>query len=380
MMENNNWPIKSLSELCDSITYGYTESASIEKIGPKFLRITDIASGRLNWDFVPYCKISDSDFEKYKLKAGDIVIARTGATTGANYTFKQNDPENVVYASYLIKYSIDDEIAYPYFIGYVLKSNNWSEYVDAIAGGSAQPGANAKQLGSFEIQLPPLSEQKAIASVLSSLDDKIDLLHQQNQTLEALAETLFRQWFIEEVKEDWEEKKLDEVSLIKAGGDKPKKCSHVKTEELSIPIYSNGISNKGLYGYTDQAKIFDECITISARGTIGFVCLRKTPFVPIVRLISIVPDNKCITTIYLYLWAKSQNIFGTGSTQEQLTVPDISDSNIIIPPKFKLDKFSEIADAYFNKIDLNEFQIQTLSQLRDTLLPKLMSGEVRVKN
>ena len=196
-MENSNWPIKTLSELCNSVTYGYTESASLEKIGPKFLRITDIASGRLNWDSVPYCKITDVDFEKYKLKAGDIVIARTGATTGANYTFKQGDPENVVYASYLIKYSINQEIANPYFVGYVLKSNNWSEYVDAIAGGSAQPGANAKQLGSFEIQLPPLPEQKAIASVLSSLDDKIDLLHQQNQTLEALAETLFRQWFIE---------------------------------------------------------------------------------------------------------------------------------------------------------------------------------------
>jgi len=63
-MENSTWPIKTLSELCNSITYGYTESASLERIGPKFLRITDIASGRLNWDSVPYCKITDVDFEK----------------------------------------------------------------------------------------------------------------------------------------------------------------------------------------------------------------------------------------------------------------------------------------------------------------------------
>src|SRR5690606_6710412 len=102
-------------------------------------------------------------------------------------------------------------------VGYVLQASNWYEYVDAIAGGSAQPGANAKQLGSYPFILPPLPEQKAIASVLSSLDDKIDLLHRQNKTLEAMAETLFRQWFIEEAKEDWEECELSEFGHIICG-------------------------------------------------------------------------------------------------------------------------------------------------------------------
>ena len=175
----SDWREMTLADISSDISYGYTESAKSEKIGPKFLRITDIANGRLNWDTVPYCPISVEDFVKYKLSPGDIVVARTGATTGANYIIKNNDPTEAVFASYLIRYRIDQSYADPNFIGQVLRSITWQDYVDSIAGGSAQPGANAKQLGSFPILLPPIPEQCAIAAVLSSLDNKIDLLHRQ---------------------------------------------------------------------------------------------------------------------------------------------------------------------------------------------------------
>jgi type I restriction enzyme S subunit len=213
----SDWREMTLADISSDISYGYTESAKSEKIGPKFLRITDIANGRLNWDTVPYCPISVEDFVKYKLSPGDIVVARTGATTGANYIIKNNDPTEAVFASYLIRYRIDQSYADPNFIGQVLRSITWQDYVDSIAGGSAQPGANAKQLGSFPILLPPLPEQRAIASVLSSLDNKIDLLHRQNKTLEAMAETLFRQWFVEEADEGWEEGKLPDEFVFTMG-------------------------------------------------------------------------------------------------------------------------------------------------------------------
>ena len=227
--------------------------------------------------------------------------------------------------------------------------------------------------------LPPLPEQKAIASVLSSLDDKIDLLHRQNITLEAMAETLFRQWFIEEADDSWEEKVLGEIADIKAGGDKPKVFSEIKTDKCNIPIYSNGINNEGLYGYTNSAKIKTESITISARGTIGYVCLRQEPYVPIVRLISIVSNENFVSCKYLYLWAKSQNISGTGTTQQQLTVPDLSSSNLILPPLEIINEFTNLVNPLFTKILINKSQIHSLEKLRDTLLPKFMSGEVRVK-
>ena len=199
----SEWKKTTLGKISNKISYGYTESANNKPVGPKFLRITDIANGRLQWDKVPYCPISKVNFEKYALKTGDIVIARTGATTGATYTIKTNDPKNVVFASYLIRYQIDQTLADPFFIDFILKSNYWNGFIDGIKGGSAQPGANAKQFASFEIKLPPLPEQKAIAEVLGSLDDKIDLLHRQNKTLEQMAETLFRQWFVEDNDKNW---------------------------------------------------------------------------------------------------------------------------------------------------------------------------------
>lgn len=388
-MENSTWPIKTLSELCNSVTYGYTESASLEKIGPKFLRITDIASGRLNWNSVPYCKITDVDFKKYKLKAGDIVIARTGATTGANYTFKQGDPDNVVYASYLIKYSINQEIANPNFVGYVLKSNNWSEYVDAIAGGSAQPGANAKQLGSFEIQLPPLPEQKAIASVLSSLDDKIDLLHQQNQTLEALAETLFRQWFIEEAKEDWEERPLSSIANFLNGlacQKFPPKDSINRLPVLKIKDLTSGISENSDWASTDVKPEY-----IIRNGDVIFAWSASL-------MVKIWNGEDCILNQHLfkvtseefskwfyYFWCKQHLREFISIAQSHATTmghikrSDLDEAMVLIPEEKEIEQMTIQMNPILEKIQLNNNQINSLSKLRDTLLPKLMSGEVRVK-
>ena len=109
-----NWKTYKLGEISTTITYGYTESASLEEIGPKFLRITDIQNSFISWNNVPYCPISNKDFEKYKLEIGDILIARTGNSTGENAIIK--DEINAVYASYLISYQIDKNKADPTFV------------------------------------------------------------------------------------------------------------------------------------------------------------------------------------------------------------------------------------------------------------------------
>src|SRR5690606_28132474 len=127
--------------------------------------------------------------------------------------------------------------------------------------------------------------------------------------------------------------------------------SDVPTEEINVPIYSNGITNDGLYGYTDKAKIFEESVTISARGTIGFVCLRSTPFVPIVRLISAIADEKYISTKFLYMWLKNQNIYGNGTTQQQLTVPDFKSSKIIIPTLILVEEYTDQMNGIIENIN-----------------------------
>ena len=386
----------TLSDVCTNITYGYTASATSENTGVKFLRITDIVPSRIDWESVPFCKISPSDLDKYQIREGDIVIARTGATTGYNKTIKQL-PYPAVYASYLIKYDLDRFKADSAFVGYVLQASNWYEYVDAIAGGSAQPGANAKQLGSYPFILPAIPEQKAIASVLSSLDDKIDLLHRQNKTLEAMAETLFRQWFIEEAKEDWLTVQVkDIVKQIKPGTNYQPKRLESGIPFLNVRNLKNGqIDLQGIsfisqeeYERVHKAwkpEVGD--VLISRIGTLGIVAVlgkRDMPMAVHYNMLVLKPNltNKA----FLYFLLRSQyfqDLYSSKarqSVQEYVAVEDAEAIELKLPLNDadfvkKQEQFSDL----FNKIRANLAQIQTLEKLRDTLLPKLMSGEVRVQ-
>ena len=381
------WKETTLADLCIDISYGYTESAKQEKIGPKFLRITDIASGRIEWTDVPYCTINEADFDKYKLLPGDIVIARTGATTGANYTIKENDPNYLVFASYLIRYIIDRSKADPFYIGQLLRSPNWNEYIDAIASGSAQPGANAKQLGSFEVNLPPLREQRAIASVLSSLDDKIDLLHRQNKTLEEMAETLFRQWFVEEADEGWEVGKLgDEFDFTM--GTSPSGSSF-NEEGIGTPMYQGNRD----FGFrfpdnrvsTTEPKRFAEKYDtlISVRAPVGEqnMANEKCCIGRGVAAFRYKPKSDYYTYTYFkmkLLMDEIKQFNETGTVFGSISKNDFQEIEIIIPPSNLVERFQKEVKPIDDKIIINCNQNRTLIALRDTLLPKLMSGNIRV--
>lgn len=230
-----------------------------------------------------------------------------------------------------------------------------------------------------DISIPDIKTQQKIVSILSSIDEKIETNKRINENLEEQAKALFKSWFVDFDRNEWVHCELGDITLITAGGDRPSKYTNKKTIECHVPIYSNGIDNEGLYGYTNVAKIHEESITISARGTIGYVCLRLEPYVPIVRLISIIPNKKELSAKYLYLWALTQNITGTGTTQQQLTVPIFRKTPISIPSDTKLKQFNSIADPLFSQIESNKKENIKLSTLRDTLLPKLMSGELSVE-
>ena len=385
----------TLSDVCKNITYGYTASATSENTGVKFLRITDIVPSRIDWESVPFCKISPSDLDKYQIREGDIVIARTGATTGYNKTIKQL-PYPAVYASYLIKYDLDRYKADSAFVGYVLQASNWYEYVDAIAGGSAQPGANAKQLGSYTFILPALPEQKAIASVLSSLDDKIDLLHRQNKTLEAMAETLFRQWFIEEAKEDWEIFQLQDLAKLQIGRTPPRKESHwfsdntndmkwVSIKDLGahgiFVTYSSEYLPISTIDHFNIPIIPEGTVMLSFKMTVGRVGIAIENMVSN-EAIAQFQIKKRLTSELLYCFLKQFNFDTLGSTSSIVTAVNtalLKGIEIALPEDDLIQEFTEQVKSYFDKVKANQLQIQTLENLRDTLLPKLMSGEVRVQ-
>lgn len=265
------------------------------------------------------------------------------------------------------------------YLYYLLSQQAFFDYVMSGAKGCKMPRGDKKQIMQWPVTLPPLEEQQRIAGILGSLDDKIELNRRINANLEAQALALFRSWFVDNKTNDLKYYELGDIATISAGGDKPAVYSKDLTEQCCIPIYSNGIDNEGLYGYTNSAKINTASITISARGTIGYVCLRTKPYVPIVRLISVVPNKSELSAEFLYLWALTQNISGTGTTQQQLTVPDFRKTSIGLPPEETLKRFNNVIIPIFQKIDTNKNENKTLSALRDTLLPKLMAGEIAIE-
>lgn len=392
----NRWKEIELRDVCSDISYGYTASANETPIGPKFLRITDVAKGRINWESVPYCIINDKDSIKYKLEVGDIVIARTGATTGYNAIIK-NDVD-AVFASYLIRFKVDKKIAAPFFVGYVLQSNRFQDYVDAIAGGSAQPGANAQQFADFEFPLPPLHEQIQIASILSSLDDKIDLLHRQNKTLEQMAETLFRKWLIEKEEKTWEEIDLEYVTKRITDG------SHHSppTTEIGLPMASvKDMHNWGIDINTCRKikeKDFMELVRNDCRPLKNdviiakdgsylkhvFVCPKDLDVVILSSIAILRPNGKynpLLLTTFLKMEStirQLENIV-TGGVIPRIVLKDFKKFKIKLPPIEIQNKALKYIEPLYLKCWNNSNQIHKLDQLRDTILPKLMSGEVKVK-
>ncbi|OWQ93655.1 hypothetical protein CDN99_04140 [Roseateles aquatilis] len=196
MPSNGELSALALAGVCSDVAYGYTESATTAPVGPRFLRITDIQGGRFDWSNVPYCTASAESAKKYALQIGDIVVARTGNSTGENAQVWALDGP-AVFASYLIRFRVDPKKANPFFVGYQLRTQRFRDYVMAVRGGSAQPGANAKQLGGFELLLPERSYQDETVEVLRELDRRIDLLRQTNTSLESIAQALFKSWFID---------------------------------------------------------------------------------------------------------------------------------------------------------------------------------------
>jgi len=263
-----------------------------------------------------------------------------------------------------------------------------------FTSGSAQPQLPIGDMKKMSISLPTLPEQTAIATILSSLDDKIDLLHRQNKTLEQLAETLFRQWFVEEAEESWEEKSLyDVIELI--GGGTPKTeikenwngnikwlsggdiASNHKSFVMSV---EKTITDLGLQN--SSAKLLPKYSTVtSARGTVGKYCLLSEPMVFSQSNYGIKPKYKdCFFFTYLLIAYSVEELQASayGSVFDTITTNTFKGQKISCPNTNEILKFEEKIKFYFEKILVNQTQIRTLTQTRDTLLPKLMSGEMRV--
>ncbi len=281
---------------------------------------------------------------------------------------------------------IDNKIADYHFIYYLLK-NSYFELVLRKTG-SAQPNLNTKLLKDFDILLPPLPEQFTIASILSSLDDKIDLLHRQNKTLEAMAETLFRQWFVEEADEDWEEGFLpDEFDFTM--GQSPPGTSY-NQEGVGKPMFQGNADfgfrfpEERVYTTEPTRLAYPHDTLISVRAPVGAQNMAKVECC-IGRGVSAF-RYKANNDFYTYTYFKLRSLMDEikkfndeGTVFGSISKTDFLQMGIAIPPEDIIEKFEIHAKPLNDKVIENCIQIKLLEVMRDTLLPKLMSGEVRVE-
>ena len=416
----------SLAEICCDVSYGYTESATSEAVGPKFLRITDIQGGTLDWNKVPYCSATDANTKKYALESGDIVIARTGNSTGEN-TQLSTEPPPAVFASYLIRFRPDASRVNPFFVGYQLRSERFRQYVLAVRSGSAQPGANAKQLGAFTVELIDRALQDEAVEILRALDDRITLLRETNATLEAIAQALFKSWFVD----------FDPVRA-KAEGRQPEGMDATTAalfpdsfEESELGLVPKGwhigtVSDLGevICGKTpptSQPKNYGDDVpfitipdmhgrlvvtstgrSLSRAGAdsqkkkylpAGSVCVSciATPGL-VVRVSSEAQTNQQINSVVpLEKWGKSFPLFllrrigdavrvsgSGGSVFHNLSKSGFESLKVLLVHQELAQRFDEAVEPLVAKIMENQLQAQTLTQLRDTLLPRLISGQLRL--
>jgi type I restriction enzyme S subunit len=179
------WPVASLREVASLIDYGVTASANTQPVGPRFLRITDIQDNRVDWQTVPYCDCDNATAQRAQLAPGDIVFARTGATTGKSYWIREC-PERSVFASYLIRVRPGPRVLSPYLAEFFQSAGYWTQ-IRSIAEGAAQPGVNATKLAAVRVSLPPI----AVQATLSDVTSRVAQLRARADASSANAESLF---------------------------------------------------------------------------------------------------------------------------------------------------------------------------------------------
>lgn len=388
----SEWKETNLNEIIDLIGGGTPKTSVPEYWNGDipWLSVADFNNGK-KYVFETEKTITELGLKNSSTKLlnkGDIIISARGtvgvaAVLGKEMTFNQS--------CYGIRAKSD--LSTTDYIYYLLK-DTVSGFLQ-IAHGGVFDTITRDTFKEIEISLPPLPEQTTIASVLSSLDDKIVLLHRQNDTLEKMAETLFRQWFVEEAKDDWEEVKITDLFEVRDGThDSPKQRAFGKKLITSKHLSKHSIDFNSAYFISEEdfeqinkrSKVDTDDILFSMIGTIGIIYFEQSNEIDYaIKNIGLFKTSQNPSWKYFtLLWLKSdlgnEFIFEnrSGSTQEYISLGSLRSIIFSIPSLETVKDFNKEVEPLFQKIKSNQTQIHTLTALRDTLLPKLMSGEVRV--
>ncbi|MCM4162802.1 hypothetical protein DHC50_04275 [Arenibacter sp. A80] len=385
----HNWKSYKLSELTSVITKGTTPSTygfDFLASGINYIRAQSLNySGSIDEESFSYISQEAHDrLKRSQLKKNDILFSMAGAYLGMVGMIKESHcPANTNQAVGIIRISVD--FVDVKFVEYTLRNPSTVEFVNSQSGQSAQPNINLAEIGNLSFKFPPLQEQKAIASILSALDDKIENNLAMNKTLEDMAMALYKHWFVDfgpfadgefvdselgMIPKGWEVKQLKEILEIKYGKD------HKKLEEGTIPVYGTG----GIMRYVNQSLYDQESILIPRKGSLNNLYYLNRKFWTVDTLfyskIKLTGFGK-----YAFHFLKTLDLasMDVGSAIPSLTTQLLNRINVVIPPNHEVLKYDKIVTIWFNMIQSNIEENQTLTEIRDTMLSKLISGEVRLK-
>ena len=389
--------------------YGYTAAeTSLTEGTYKYLRITDIVPYYVDFESVPFCKITEKDVSKYIVNEGDILIARTGATTGYNYVVPSGI-SNTVYASYLIRFVVDKKLVLPLFLKYVFKTQSYYGFVNNYIGGAAQPGMNAKVFTKFNIPKFSLITQQKIASILSSYDRLIENNTRRIRLLEQMAENLYKEWFVrfrfpghENVEmvnglpKGWEFKRVSNVCETIGGGTPSTTNSAYWGGDIKWVTPSDITSKKSLALLKIAGRITEEglkkssakllppyTILMTSRASIGFFGICPDNVCTNQGFISIIPNKDNVRMYLLYTFkARKEEIISNanGSTFLEISKGRFRKMKVLVPSEDILNMFEKKTMLSFREVLHLEMQNTLLTRQRDLLLPRLMSGKLEVKS
>jgi type I restriction enzyme S subunit len=399
----------SLSELCDAIVDCEHKTANTQSSGIPSIRTTNIKNGRI--DFKNANRVSFAVYKEWTARLepqpNDLILARE-APVGEVGIIPFNQKACLGQRTVLIR--PNQQRIYPKYLLYLLLTPEMRYEMNRRAEGSTVPHLNMLDIRNLAIpKLPPLPEQKAIAHILGTLDDKIELNQQMNQTLEAIAKAIFKSWFVdfdpvrakmegrqpvgmdaataelfpdsfEEsalglIPKGWRVGTLSELGNI-TSGKRPKERSSIATSEMNIPLYGGG----GIMAYVKEPLYNYPILATGRVGTLGIVFrITKSCWTSDNTLVILSKNQEFYEYLYFQLKYIDVISLNRGSTQPLVTQSDLKNQEFAIPSQELLKEFHFLTSSLFNKLDANTEQSETLANIRNTLLPKLMSGEIRVK-
>ncbi len=381
-----------LSEVASQVDYGVTASASSSAVGPKFLRITDIQDGSVDWEEVPWCECDTRASEAARLRSGDIVFARTGATTGKSYLIR-GCPKDAVFASYLIRVRLNQERAWPGYVSHYFQSRDYWNQITRNARGVAQPGVNATTLKSLLIPLPPLSEQKRIAAILDAADALRAKRRESIAQLDTLLQATFLDMFGDPVTNPmgWERKPLQELGKLDRGISRHRPRNDPALLGGPYPLIQTGdVANSGGYirtfhaSYSEiglkQSKIWPSgtlCITIAANiantGILTFdACFPDS----VVGFASADPCRVKYVQGLFWFFRDILDQRATQVAQKNINLQTLREFLVPAPPQELQLHFANVVDAIEEQRQCCNSHLHDLNTLFASLQARAFSGQL----